>query len=47
MNNIDSIMSKYNKQQVSKIKDFLLSEIDSDNIEETIDFVKSNNQEKM
>ncbi|EQC0603444.1 hypothetical protein D3H17_003068, partial [Listeria monocytogenes] len=23
MNNIDSIMSKYNKQQVSKIKDFL------------------------
>lgn len=47
MNNIESIMSKYNKQQVSKIKDFLLSEIDSDNIEETIDFVKSNNQEKM
>ncbi|MEI5994602.1 hypothetical protein [Candidatus Enterococcus mansonii] len=46
MNNIDSIMSKYNIQQVVKIKDFLLSEIDSDNIEETIDFVKSSNQEK-
>ncbi|EAA0350273.1 hypothetical protein EK33_09895 [Listeria monocytogenes] len=47
MNNIDSIMSKYSKQQVSKIKDFILSEIDSDNIKETIDFVKSCNQEKM
>lgn len=47
MNNIDSIMSKYSKQQVSKIKDFIVSEIDSDNIKETIDFVKSCNQEKM
>lgn len=47
MSNIACIMNRYNSQQVSKIKDFILSEIDSDNIEETIDFVKSNNQEKM
>ncbi|EAE1811794.1 hypothetical protein GM60_05175 [Listeria monocytogenes] len=47
MSNIACIMNRYNSQQVSKIKDFILSEIDSDNIEETIDFVKSSNQEKM
>nr|WP_242542488.1 MULTISPECIES: hypothetical protein [unclassified Enterococcus] len=33
----------YDKQQIFKIADFLISEIDKDNLQDTIDFVVSNN----
>ncbi|MBF2637014.1 hypothetical protein [Listeria welshimeri] len=36
---IKNILKSYKKQQISKIEDFLLSEIDEDNLQETIDFV--------
>ncbi|MBF2484599.1 hypothetical protein IBB75_11730 [Listeria welshimeri] len=38
---IKNILKSYKKQQISKIEDFLLSEIDEDNLQETIDFVVS------
>ncbi|EAC6871561.1 hypothetical protein E5Z49_00895 [Listeria monocytogenes] len=38
---VQQILSNYNRQQVSKIQDFLISEIDKDNLEETIDFLTS------
>lgn len=43
---IDSILSSFNKQQLNKITDFLISEIDTDNLEETIHFVRSSDAEK-
>ncbi|MGX7244602.1 hypothetical protein ACWOC1_07105 [Enterococcus quebecensis] len=36
---ITDILQLYGKQQIFKIEDFLLSEIDEDNLQETIDFV--------
>ncbi len=41
-----TVLSKFNNQEKMKIKDFLLSEIDDDNLNETIAFVKSNDLEK-
>lgn len=38
-----NILQLYNKQQTFKIADFLTSEIDKDNLQDTIDFVVSNN----
>lgn len=38
---IINILQSYKKQQIFKIEDFLLSEIDEDNLQETIDFVLS------
>ncbi|MGC6769854.1 hypothetical protein [Enterococcus sp. LJL51] len=38
---ITNILQSYEKQQIFKIEDFLLSEIDKDNLQETIDFVIS------
>ncbi|MBC6295628.1 hypothetical protein HCJ45_00645 [Listeria sp. FSL L7-1517] len=38
---IINILQSYKKQQIFKIEDFLLSEIDEDNLQETIDFVVS------
>nr|WP_216661573.1 hypothetical protein [Enterococcus gallinarum] len=39
-------MQSYKKQQIFKIEDFLLSEIDEDNLQETIDFVVSDDVSK-
>lgn len=41
-----TVLSKFSIQEQMKIKDFLLSEIDNDNIAETIEFVKSKDGEK-
>ncbi|MBS9349853.1 hypothetical protein JL733_10860 [Listeria welshimeri] len=41
-----NILKSYKKQQISKIEDFLLSEIDEDNLQETIDFVVSDDASK-
>lgn len=38
-------MNKYSLSQRSKIKDFLISEIDDENLIETIDFVNSDNNQ--
>ncbi|MBO0461462.1 hypothetical protein JZO83_06840 [Enterococcus sp. DIV1298c] len=38
-----NILQLYDKQQIFKIADFLISEIDKDNLQDTIDFVVSNN----
>ncbi|PQF24872.1 hypothetical protein [Enterococcus mundtii] len=38
-----NILQLYDKQQTFKIADFLTSEIDKDNLQDTIDFVVSNN----
>ena len=43
---INNIMNKYSLSQRSKIKDFLISEIDDENLIETIDFVNSDNKKK-
>lgn len=43
---INNIMNKYNLSQRNKIKDFLISEIDDENLIETIDFVNSDNKKK-
>ena len=43
---ISNIMNKYSLSQRSKIKDFLISEIDDENLIETIDFVNSDNKKK-
>jgi|GEM_PF-1409915 len=40
------ILSNYNFQTLNKIQDFLLSEIDEDNLQETIDFVNANDIDK-
>jgi len=40
------ILQSYEKQQIFKIEDFLLSEIDEDNLQETIDFVFSDDVNK-
>jgi hypothetical protein len=40
------IMNKYNLSQRNKIKDFLISEIDDENLNETIDFVNSDDKKK-
>lgn len=42
---INNIMNKYSLSQRSKIKDFLISEIDDENLIETIDFVNSDNNQ--
>lgn len=43
---INDIMNKYNLSQRNKIKDFLISEIDDENLNETIDFVNSDDKKK-
>lgn len=43
---IKEILSNYNQQQTKKIQDFLLSEIDEETLQETVDFVKSSDTEK-
>lgn len=43
---INDIMNKYNLFQRNKIKDFLISEIDDENLNETIDFVNSDDKKK-
>ncbi|EDP7604018.1 hypothetical protein HCJ02_01595 [Listeria seeligeri] len=43
---ITNILQSYKKQQIFKIEDFLLSEIDEDNLQETIDFVVSDDVSK-
>ena len=43
---INNIMTKYNLSQRNKIKDFLISEIDDENLIETIDFVNSDDKKK-
>ena len=43
---IKNLLSCYDTQQLGKIKDFLLSEIDDDNVQETIDFVECNDSLK-
>ena len=44
--NLENILMVLNKQQQNKLKDFLLSEIDDDVLEETIKFVLSDDNEK-
>ena len=44
---ITNILQSYKKQQIFKIEDFLLSEIDEDNLQETIDFVVSDDVSKI
>ncbi|EUJ33963.1 hypothetical protein MFLO_02075 [Listeria floridensis FSL S10-1187] len=39
---ITNILESYKKQQIFKIEDFLLSEVDEDSLQEIIDFVVSN-----
>ncbi|MBC1591981.1 hypothetical protein HCI97_12125 [Listeria welshimeri] len=43
---IKNILKSYKKQQIFKIEDFLLSEINEDNLQETIDFVVSDDASK-
>lgn len=43
---IEKTMYRYNCRQISKIQDFMLSEMDEDNLQETLDFIKSNDMEK-
>ncbi|MFD1415980.1 hypothetical protein [Oceanobacillus jeddahense] len=43
---IEKTMHRYNCRQISKIQDFMLSEMDEDNLQETLDFIKSNDMEK-
>lgn len=45
--NINDVMKKYTKSQILKIKDFLLSEIDDSELDEIIEFVKSDTQTKI
>lgn len=45
-NDIKNIFLIFNKQQMRKIEDFLLSEIDSENLQETIDFIESSDEIK-
>ncbi|GIO24388.1 hypothetical protein [Oceanobacillus sp. J11TS1] len=44
---IKKILCRYNWKQISKLQDFILSEIDEDNLEETLDFIKSNDMKKI
>lgn len=43
---LKQMLENYNIQQIRKIQDFLLSEIDDDILQETIDFVKSSDEQK-
>ncbi|SFC83017.1 hypothetical protein SAMN04488168_11060 [Bacillus sp. 491mf] len=43
---VKEILKRYSFRELSKINDFLILEIDDDNLEETINFVKSNDKEK-
>ncbi|MBC1735149.1 hypothetical protein IA623_10865 [Listeria seeligeri] len=43
---ITNILQSYKKQQIFKIEDFLLSEIDEDNLQETVNFVVSDDVSK-
>ena len=43
---ISNILAKYDIQQVNKIKDFLLSEIEEENVQETIEFLNCSDIEK-
>lgn len=43
---LQDILSNYNFYQLRKIRDFLVSEIDEDNLQETIEFIKSSDREK-
>lgn len=43
---ITNILQSYKKQQIFKIEDFLFSEIDENNLQETIDFVVSDDVSK-
>lgn len=46
IDNMENILIMFDKQQQNKLKDFLLSEIDDDVLEETINFVLSDDSEK-
>lgn len=43
---ITDILDSYNEQQLYKIEDFLISEIDEDNLQETIEFIVSDDNSK-
>lgn len=43
---ISNILAKYDIQQVNRIKDFLLSEIEEENVQETIEFLNCSDIEK-
>jgi len=43
---IDRILSTFNRQKLNRLKDFLISEIDDDVLEETINFVISDDKGK-
>lgn len=43
---IENVLQLYGKQQIFKIEDFLISEIDKNNIQDTIDFVVSDDTSK-
>lgn len=43
---INDVMNKYNLSQRNKIKDFLISEINDENLNETIDFVNSDSKKQ-
>lgn len=43
---IENVLQLYGKQQTFKIEDFLISEIDKNNIQDTIDFVVSDDTSK-
>ncbi|WP_088810835.1 MULTISPECIES: hypothetical protein [unclassified Listeria] len=47
MESIQKMLVGYNEQQIKKIQDFLISEIDEDTQQETIDFIKSCNMQKV
>ncbi|RDU22226.1 hypothetical protein [Anaerosacchariphilus polymeriproducens] len=42
----NDVLKKYSINTITKIKDFLISEIASDNFEETINFVKCSDEKK-
>ncbi|MGX7150328.1 hypothetical protein [Enterococcus ureasiticus] len=46
-NKIKSILCGLSEQERVKIEDFLLSEIDDENLQETIDFINSDNETKI
>lgn len=43
---IETVLQLYGKQQIFKIEDYLISEIDKNNIQDTIDFVVSDDTSK-
>ena len=45
--NVNDVMKKYTKTQIARIKDFFISEIDDSDLEEIIEFIKSDSQTKL